>query len=255
MPKVVLWIMLLQPILAVADENLSCPTQLRTFHAYDRSGQTLSCLDQWQTSFFNELGCPLRFVKGNPLTQIKEKMLQRQQVELLVGLSQSPYRPYQFSQPFAQHRYQFYRRSDDMRWQQLTHLCDESMRQANIIMPEQGYLGDDVEVLRADKNCSKSLLPAPPGYALSLDMLEKKRADLLLSSDLWLKRMPEQQASRYQALPFFTWHDQIGFAFSDGISSSFVQRVNRLIQHRIDQGLKVCDLDLPPPTTIDESNG
>lgn len=236
---------LLLPYIVVANDLVNCPSQLRTFHAYDRSGQTLSCLNKWQTDFFNELGCPLQFVKGNPLTDVREKMLQQQQVEMLVGLSRSPQRPYQFSQPFAQHQYQFYRRSDDARWQQLKNWCDDSMRQANIIMPQQGYLGDEIEVLRADKNCSKSLLPAPPGYALALDMLEKRRADLLLSSDLWLKRMPKEQAVRYQTLPFFTWHDQLRIAFSDSVPQSFIQTVNDLIQHRIKKGQQVCDLALP----------
>ena len=29
-----------------------CPPQLRTYHFYDRSGQALSCMDQWQAEFF-----------------------------------------------------------------------------------------------------------------------------------------------------------------------------------------------------------
>lgn len=245
MKKVVLFCCSLLPMLVVADESTSCPNPLRTYHSYDRSGQTLSCLDKWQTNFFNELGCPLQFLNGNPLTSQREKMLRKQQIELLVGLSQSPQRSYQFSQPFAQHKYQFYRRSDDQRWNQLADWCDATMRQANIIMPQQGYLGEDIELLRADKNCSLSLLPAPPGYALALEMLEKRRADLVLSSDLWLARMPKEQAERYQPLPFFTWHDQIRFAFTDNVPALFIQRVNELIQSKIDQGQQVCDLGLP----------
>lgn len=248
MHKVVAFCCLLLPLLAAANELTNCPLQLRTYHSYDRSGQTLSCMDKWQTSFFNELGCPLQYLNGNPLTEHREKMLRQQQVEVLVGLSQSPQRPYQFSQPFAQHNYQFYRRSDDDRWQKLSNWCDESMRQANIIMPQQGYLGEDIEVLRADKHCSRSVLPAPPGYALALEMLEKRRADLLLSSDLWLKRMPKAQAANYQPLPFFTWHDQIRFAFSDQVPAPFIQRVNQLIQSKTAQGQPVCDLGLPAAT-------
>src|SRR3990167_5332462 len=157
-------------------------------------------MDQWQAEFFNELGCPLQFLNYNPKITQRESMLQRQNIELLAGLSLSPQRSYKFSVAFAEHQFQFYRLKSAVRWQNIKDWCDETMKQATMIIPEQGYVGEDIEALRNNTACSKMILSSPPGHALALEMLEKNLADLLLSSDLWHRRMPAAKADNYIAL-------------------------------------------------------
>lgn len=242
--KYSLWFLVVSFSTSVAASE-GCPTQLRTYHFYDRSGQALSCMDQWQAEFFSELGCPLQFLNYNPQTTQREAMLQQQNIELLAGLSLSPQRSYKFSVAFAEHQFQFYRLKSAMRWQNIKDWCDETMKQATMIIPEQGYIGEDIEALRKNTACSKMILSSPPGHALALDMLEKNRADLLLSSNLWLRRMPAEQADHYVALPFFKWRDQIRIAFSAAVPDEFIRKVNTQIQKHRAEGKKVCDMDLP----------
>ena len=172
-------------------------------------------------------------------------MLQRQNIELLAGLSLSPQRSYKFSVAFAEHQFQFYRLKSAVRWQNIKDWCDETMKQATMIIPEQGYVGEDIEALRNNTACSKMILSSPPGHALALEMLEKNRADLLLSSDLWHRRMPAAKADNYIALPFFKWRDQIRIAFSAAVPDEFIHKVNTQIQKHRAEGKKVCDMDLP----------
>ncbi|WP_233078688.1 hypothetical protein [Rheinheimera soli] len=239
-----LWLLLFSVTTAAAASE-SCPTPLRTYHFFDRSGQSLSCMDQWQTEFFNELGCPLEFLNYNPQTTQRETMLQQQKIELLAGLTQSPQRNYKFSAAFAEHQFQLYRLHTAVQWQNIRDWCDDTMRQAIIIIPAQGYIGEEIEILRTNKECSKMLLPAPVGQALALTMLKKNRADLLLSSDLWLRRMPAEQADDYVALPFYKWRDPTRIAFSSAVSDEFIHKVNTQIQRHRAEGKKVCDMDLP----------
>jgi len=238
-----LWLVVSFSTLVSGSEG--CPNPLRTYHFYDRSGQSLSCMDQWQTEFFEELGCPLQFLKYNPQTTQKESMLQQQSIELLAGLSQSPQRSYKFSAAFAEHQFQFYRLKNASRWQNIKDWCDDLMSQATMIIPEQGYMGEEIEALRNNKACNTMILSSPPGHALALEMLEKNRADLLLSSDLWLRRMPTAKAVNYVALPFFKWRDQIRIAFSAAVPDEFIHKVNAQIQKHRAEGKKVCDMDLP----------
>jgi hypothetical protein len=230
--------------LSVAAEP-QCPAALRTYHLYDRTGQTLSCLDNWQQQFFRDLGCPLTMLDYNPAPAVKEQALQHGKVELLVGLSQHAGRSFQFSQPFACHRYQFYHRQDDLRWQDIRSLCDATMQRARIIIPAQSYLGGVVEQLRSRSDCAKSIASLDAGFGLALEMLDKQRADLLYSSDLWLKRMKPEVAARYQPLPFYVWHDELRIAFSTQIPVEFVNKVNRQLALQQSQQRQICDLSPP----------
>lgn len=232
-------------IASSAINAVECPPVLRTFHIFDKTGQKSACLDEWQKSFFNELGCPIDFLNGNPTTVIREAQLREGKIELITGLSQSITRRYQFSIPFAEHKMMLFRRVADTKWDNIKEWCDSTMKQASIIVPGSGYFGKDIELLHVNPQCVKELIPSPLGHGERLNMLDKQRADLILMSDKWWNNMPVERKKQYTALKFYQWNDQLRIAFSTKVKSSFVDAVNRQLEQKVKSGVAVCQMSLP----------
>lgn len=243
MVKRLFLIAVLLPAAVTAGE---CPAELKTFHIFERTGKQFGCLDHWQQQFFQELGCPLSFLEGNPAVARKEVALQSNQIQLITGLVQSPKRQYQFSVPFALNRSLLYRRKDDPRWDQIRSWCDPIMQQATIVAMSGLYIGTQVERLRNDKNCSKWFIESPRGLEHSFSLLDGKRADLFISPQLYLRRLPAAEQAKYHALPLIVDEGQLRIAFSAAIPQSFITTVNQLIEKKRAEQTTLCDMDKVP---------
>lgn len=246
MTKRLFFVAVLLPAVVTAGE---CPPELKTFHIFERTGKQFGCLDHWQQTFFLELGCPLSFVDGNPVVARKEIALQNNQIQLITGLVQSPKRQYQFSAAFAFNRSLMYRRKDDPRWDQISSWCDPIMQQATIIAMSGLYIGAQVERLRHDKNCSKWFIESPRGLEHSFSLLDGKRADLLISPELYLRRLPAAEQAKYMALHLPVDTGELRIAFSTAIPPEFITRVNQLIENRRAEQHPLCDMDTTAATT------
>ncbi len=220
-----------------------CPVKLTTFHIYERTGKHLGCLDQWQQQLFTELGCPLQFVNGNPSVAQKEAALQQDKIQLVTGLAKSPKRSFQFSEAFAVSKSLLYRRSEASQWDQIKSWCDPVMQQATIVAMSGLYLGEQVEKLRHDKNCSKWFIETPRGLQHTFSLLDGKTADLLISPEVYLRRLPAEQQSKYQALELPVDDGSLRIAFSATVPTDFIQRVDKhIIKKRAEQST-LCDMD------------
>ena len=228
---------------AVAAE---CPAELKTFHIFERAGKNYGCLDHWQRELFMELGCPLSFVEGNPVVARKEVALQQDEIQLVTGLVQSPKRQFQFSTTFAFNRSLLYRRKDEPRWDQIRSWCDPIMQQATIVAMSGLYIGTEVERLRSDKNCSKWFIESPRGLDHSFALLDGKRADLLISPELYLRRLPAAEQAKYQALHLPVDAGELRIAFSTAIPPDFITRVNQQIENKRAEQTTLCDMNTVP---------
>ena len=240
MAKFLLLICLLLP----AAQAVECPTALNTFHIYGRSSQNYGCLDHWQKTLFAELGCPLNFIEGNPAIPKKEALLAANKIQLVTGLAKAPYRNFHFSQPIVANRSFLYRRVDDPHWDQITGWCDATMQQATIIGNADVYAGEYVARLRADKTCSKWFIETPRGLLQSFSLLDAKRADLLISPELFVRRMPEKQRQQYKALSLPVDAGYLHIAFSAAAPASFIETVNQFIEQKRAGQTTLCDMDL-----------
>ncbi len=239
--KQVLWLSWLIFPAAIAAE---CPVQLATFHIYERTGKQLGCLDQWQQQLFAELGCPLQFVSGNPSVAQKETALQRDKIQLVTGLVKSPKRSFQFSEAFAVSKSRLYRRSGAPQWDQIKSWCDPMMQQATIVAMSGLYLGEQVEKLRHDKNCSKWFIENPRGLEQTFALLDGNRVDLLISPEVYLRRLPAEQRSQYKALALLVDDGLLRIAFSATVPTDFIQRVDELILKKRAEQSALCDMDV-----------
>jgi|GEM_PF-4709333 len=242
MARVLLLISLLLP----AAQAIECPVALNTFHIYGRSSQNYGCLDQWQTALFAELGCPLNFIEGNPAIPKKEALLAVNNIQLITGLAKAPHRKFQFSHPFAANPSFLYRRIDDPRWDQITSWCDATMQQATLIGNADVYAGEHVAHLRTDHHCSKWFIETPRGLLQSFLLLDAKRADLLISPELFVRRMPEKQQQQYKALSLPVDNGYLYIAFSAAVPASFIQTVNQSIAQNSAGQTTLCDMDRVP---------
>lgn len=242
---------LLFSLQAVAAE---CPPQLRTFQLFERQSTAPSCIDQWQQAFFRELGCPIQFVEGNPGLAVREQKLLTGEIDVITGLAKTPSRTFRFSLPIGRNNVYFYRRLQDSRWDQIKTWCDPVMQQARILLPAQGYFGEAMQQLRQYPNCSRGLIPLNHSAARPFDMLDKGRADLLISSERHLVALPAEQQKNYQKLALAVVEGDVHFAFSAKVPDAFIARVNQLIAARQQQPIavspqgKVCLLPSTPNT-------
>lgn len=241
----VLWLSWLIFPAAIAAE---CPVKLTTFHIYERTGKHLGCLDHWQQQLFTELGCPLQFVDGNPSVAKKEAALQQGQIQLVTGLVKSPKRSFQFSEAFAVSKSRLYRRSGAPQWDQIKSWCDPMMQQATIVAMSGLYLGEQVEKLRHDKNCSKWFIENQRGLEHTFSLLDGHRADLLISPEVYLRRLPAEQQSQYKALELPVDDGSLRIAFSATVPTDFIHKVDQLIVSKRGEQSAPCDMDpvLPP---------
>lgn len=238
--KQALWLSWLILPAAIAAE---CPQKLATFHIYERTGKNLGCLDQWQQKLFSELGCPLQFVHGNPSVAQKEAALQQDKIQLVTGLVKSPKRSFQFSEAFAVSKSRLYRRSEASRWDQIKNWCDPVMQQATIVAMAGLYLGEQVEKLRHDKKCSKWFIENPRGLEHTFALLDGHRADLLISPEVYLRRLPAEQQSQYKALDLPVDDGSLRIAFSATVPTDFIRRVDDLIVKKRAEQSTLCDMD------------
>jgi len=236
---------------AVAAE---CPPQLRTFQLFDRQNTAPSCIDQWQQAFFRELGCPLQFVEGNPDLTVREQKLQTGEIEVVTGLAKTASRSFRFSLPIGRNNVYFYRRLQDSRWDQIKTWCDPVMQQARILIPAQGYFGEPMQQLRQYPNCSRGLVPVNHSTARPFDMLDKGRADLLISAERHFAVLPAEQQKHYQKLALPVVEGDVHIAFSAQVPAAFIARVDQLIAARRQQPVtaapqdQACLLPLLPQT-------
>lgn len=233
-----------QPTLA---DSAACPKPLRTFHMFNRDGTTLSCFDSWQQQFFTELGCDLQFVEANPGMNYRVDQLSQQQVELITGLAKRPERTFKYSRAIGNNNSYIYRHIQAPKWDQIQDWCDETMQQATLIAPAEGYYGEKVEMLRKNPQCAKWLLLLPRGTGLSFDMLAKKRADLMVSSERFYKLLPPDEAANYVRLPHIAIERPVYFAFSIQVADAFIQRVNQQLLQRRASGPPICELAAAAP--------
>lgn len=240
---------LLLGLQAVAAE---CPQQLRTFQLFERQSTAPSCIDQWQQAFFRELGCPIQFVDGNPGLTVREQKLLAGEIEVITGLAKTPSRTFRFSLPIGRNNVYVYRRLQDSRWDQIKTWCDPMMQQARILVPAQGYFGEAMQQLRQYPNCSRGLVPVNHSTARPFDMLDKGRADLLISAERHLAALPAEQQKNYQKLALTVVEGDVYIAFSAQVPAAFIARVNQFIAARQQRPVavspqgKVCLLPLKP---------
>lgn len=228
-----------------------CPVKLTTFHIYERTGKHLGCLDQWQQKLFEELGCPLQFINGNPSVAQKEAALQQDKIQLVTGLVKSPKRSFQFSEAFAVSKSWLYRRGEASKWDQIKSWCDPVMQQATIVAMSGLYLGEQVEKLRHDKNCSKWFIETPRGLQHTFSLLDGHRADLLISPEVYLRRLPAEQRLQYKALALPVDDGLLRIAFSATVPTDFIQKVDELILKKRAEQSALCDMDLVSNHTED----
>ena len=239
----ILLALMLSPSPAFADPA-ACPKPLRTFHMFNRDGKTLSCFDAWQQDFFAELGCDLQFVDANPGMNYRVEQLSAAHVEVITGLAKRPDGPFQYSRAIGNNNSYLYRHVDSPQWDQIKDWCDDTMQQATLIAPAEGYYGEKVEMLRKNPQCAKWLLLLPRGTGLSFDMLQKKRADLMVSSERYYKMLPPDDAKNYVRLPNIAIEGSVYLAFSAKVSSEFIQRVNQQVLKRRASGTATCELSV-----------
>ncbi|MDZ7868583.1 MAG: hypothetical protein U5L02_05150 [Rheinheimera sp.] len=235
-----------------ANADPGCPPALRTFHLYERQTSQLSCTDQWQQQLFTELGCPLKFVEGNPGIAQRIEKLQQGEVELITGLAMNRQRNFQFSSAIARNNVYLYRLASAPQWDQINQWCDKTMQQSRILIPAQGYFGETLEKLRQYPGCSKWQAPLSHSAAVPFEALDKQRADLLVSAERHWRKLPEEQRARYQPLALPVIEGNIHLAFSAQIPAAFIQRVNQLITQRQAQNIGFCDLPAPMTTPATE---
>lgn len=239
--------MLVSPASAAASTDAACPKPLRTFHMFNRDGKTLSCFDNWQQQFFAELGCSLQFVEANPGMNYRVDQLTQQQVEVVTGLAKRTDRVFKYSRAIGNNNSYIYRHASAPQWDQITDWCDDTMKQATLIAPAEGYYGEKVEMLRKNPQCAKWLLLLPRGTGLSFDMLAKKRADLMVSSERYYKMLPASEAANYVRLPQIAIEGPVYLAFSAQIPDAFIERVDQLVHKRRASGETICDLTPASP--------
>ncbi len=231
-----------------------CPPQLRTFQLFERQSTAPSCIDQWQQAFFRELGCPLQFIEGNPNLAVREEKLKAGEIEVITGLAKTTSRSFRFSLPIGRNNVYFYRRLQDSRWDQIKTWCDPVMQQARILIPAQGYFGEPMQQLRQYPNCSRGLVPVNHSTARPFDMLDKGRADLLISAERHLAALPAEQQKNYQQLALTVVEGDVYIAFSAQVPAAFITRVDQFITARQQQPVtesppdKACLLPLLPQT-------
>lgn len=216
-----------------------CPPQLRTFKLFERQSTAPSCIDQWQQAFFRDLGCPVTFVEGNPGLAVREQKLQAGEIDLITGLAKTPSRTFRFSLPIGRNNVYFYRRKPDSRWDQIKTWCDPMMQQARILLPAQGYFGEAMQQLRQYPNCSRGLVPLNHSTARPFDMLDKGRADLLISSERHLAALPPEQQKNYQKLALTVVEGDVHIAYSAQVPAAFIERVDQFIAARQQQPVAV----------------
>lgn len=125
------------------------------------------------------------------------------------------------------------------------------MQQARILLPAQGYFGEAMQQLRQYPNCSRGLVPLQHSTARPFDMLDKGRADLLISSERHLAALPPEQQQNYQKLALTVVEGDVHIAYSAQVPAAFIGRVDQFIAARQQQPVavtpqgKVCLL----PTT------
>ena len=241
-------------LFSVPAEAIECPPQLRTFKLFERQSTALSCIDQWQQAFFRDLGCPVTFVEGNPGLAVREQKLQTGEIEVITGLAKTPSRTFRFSLPIGRNNVYFYRRLQDSRWDQIKTWCDPVMQQARILIPAQGYFGEPMQQLRQYPNCSRGLVPVNHSTARPFDMLDKGRADLLISAERHFAVLPAEQQKHYQKLALPVVEGDVHIAFSAQVPAAFIARVDQLIAARRQQPVtaapqdQACLLPLLPQT-------
>ncbi|ALZ74926.1 transporter substrate-binding domain-containing protein [Rheinheimera sp. F8] len=218
-------------LLATATE---CPPQLRTFHLFERQSTTPTCVDQWQQAFFNNLGCPLSFVEGNPGTAVREQKLRSGEIELVTGLAQTAQRTFQFSKPIGRNNIYLYRLKSAPQWDNIGDWCDAVMQQARILVPAQGYFGEPLEKLRQYPNCSKWLIPYSHTTVQPFDLLDKGRTDLLVSAERHFAALPAERRAKYQQLRLVVVEGEVHIAFAAHVAPAFIKQVNQ----QIDKGLQ-----------------
>lgn len=229
-----------------------CPPQLRTFKLFERQSTAPSCIDQWQQAFFRDLGCPVTFIEGNPGLAVREQKLQAGEIEIITGLAKSSSRTFRFSLPIGRNNVYFYRRLQDSRWDQIKTWCDPVMQQARILIPAQGYFGEAMQQLRQYPNCSRGLVPVNHSTARPFDMLDKGRADLLISSERHLAALTPEQQKHYQKLALTVVEGDVHIAYSAQVPAAFIERVDQWIAARQQEPVavspqgKVCLLPLKP---------
>lgn len=125
------------------------------------------------------------------------------------------------------------------------------MQQARILLPAQGYFGEAMQQLRQYPNCSRGLVPLQHSTGRPFDMLDKGRADLLISSERHLAALPSEQQQNYQKLTLTVVEGDVHIAYSAQVPAAFIERVDQFIAARQQQPVavtpqgKVCLL----PTT------
>lgn len=232
-----------------AAQAAECPSQLRTFHLYERQTRQLSCSDRWQQQFFAELGCPLQFVDGNPGTAQRADKLQQGDIELITGLAMNQQRSFAYSSAIARNNVYLYRLASATHWDHISQWCDRTMQRARILVPAQGYFGETLETLRRYPGCSKWQAPMSHSAAVPFEALDKQRADLLVSAERYWRKLPDAQRARYRPLALPVVEGNIYIAFGANVPAEFISRANQLIEKRQQQQSGLCDLPPPMPAT------
>ncbi|BFM13196.1 hypothetical protein R50072_33490 [Simiduia litorea] len=225
----------LSPLNAYANQ---CPTPLKSLPM-----QNFPCADQWLTELFQEVSCPITFLPIKANMSRRMRLLLDGQVQVLLGLSRTPEREkqFQFSEPIATHRLILYGNKGSTVSKNIKQWCDTTMRSAKLILPPRGHFGPKVDALVNGDQCAGQLIYAPLGAQQASKMLIAGRGDLIIASENWLASQTQELQNAIEKIDILVWEENTELAFN-GLDQSFIERVNHVIETKLETGSTLCGL-------------